>query len=49
MKKPCLGKILQAPWERFLYEKNNNYNSYKFSFKLRLYFFGSFAETKNKN
>ena len=25
--------ILQKTWERFLYENNCNYNSYKFSYK----------------
>ena len=31
--KHCVVKILQGIWERFLYENNRNYNSYKFSYK----------------
>lgn len=34
MKKQCVAKILQGVWERFLYENNPNYNSYKISCKL---------------
>ena len=33
MKKHCVAKILQGISERFLYENNRNYNSYKFSYK----------------
>ena len=33
MKKYCVAKILKGIWERFLYEKYGNYNSYKFSYK----------------
>ena len=33
VKKHCVAKILQGIWERFLYENNRNYNSYKFSYK----------------
>ena len=32
MKKHCVAKILQETWERFLYENNCNYTSYKFSY-----------------
>ena len=32
-KKYCVAKILQRIREIFLYEKNSNYNSYKFSNK----------------
>ena len=33
MKKHCATKILQGIGERFLYESNYNYNSYKFTYK----------------
>ena len=33
VKKPSVAKILWRIWERFLYENNPNYNSYKFSDK----------------
>ena len=33
MKKHCVARILQGILERFLYENNRNYNSYKFSYK----------------
>ena len=33
MKKHCVAKILQGILERFLYENNHNYNSYKVSYK----------------
>ena len=33
MKKHCVARILQGILERFLYENNRNYNSYKFGYK----------------
>ena len=33
VKKHCVAKISQGIWERFLYENNRNYNSYKSSYK----------------
>ena len=36
MKKHCVTKILQGILERFLYENDRNYNSYKFSYKFDL-------------
>ena len=33
VKKYCAGKILQGISERFLYENDRDYNSYKFSYK----------------
>ena len=33
LKKHCEAKVLQGIWERFLYENNRNYDSYKLSYK----------------
>ena len=48
LKKHCEAKILLAIWDTFVYEKNCNYNSYKF-IKLPLYLFCHFVEIKHKN
>ena len=39
LKQHCVAKILQRIWERFLYENNLNYHSYKFSYKFTSNFF----------
>ena len=42
VKRHCVSKILQGIWEKFLYQNNQNYNSYKFRYKFTFIPFLSF-------
>ena len=49
VKENCVTKILLAICESFSYENDDNFNSYKFRYKLLLYPFCTFVWIKNKS
>ena len=48
MKKCPAGKILHGIWERFLYENDRKFNSYKFSYNLTFIPFPSFHRNQKQ-
>ena len=48
MKKHCVAKVLLAVSEIFLHENNNNYNSYRFSYRFVFILFLSFLTNQKQ-